>query len=398
MRYLIKNGLVYDPENGIDGEKMDIFLEDGKISEEIVPEKVIDVRGKVVMSGAIDIRADTARYGIDFFRFTKGFPTVREVGMVYARMGYIFLNEGSMDLHTSAHVHHILSSIPILDTSALVTLDPSDIAKEIRQEEKEEIKRFLSWLIGMTKASGIRVSKFEVSMPGKYWYMGVSREKSMKNLFPAQKELNIPKIHAPPMIEEKNIVEYHVTHITSAIKNDEDYSLAKKVIERTTGDMGLSDDSELSFALETDPWRLAFSADTSFEKYPYFLSALLEGGYSLRDIAIVTRAAPARFLGLKGKGNLSIGSDPGVVVYDIDENTPQKEMEKKLGNCKYLIKEDIVIKDFRIVNKNVKKKTYYRKSEMDGEITKRMSRFTSRRSEHMGVDSCFTGEEVPMEV
>src|SRR5438094_9663739 len=47
-------------------------------------------------------------------------------------------------------------------------------------------------------------------------------------------------------------------------------------------------------------------------------SALLDGlarEYTLGEIAIITRAGPARLLGLKGKGHLGPGADADVTIY-----------------------------------------------------------------------------------
>src|SRR5207253_5457303 len=47
-------------------------------------------------------------------------------------------------------------------------------------------------------------------------------------------------------------------------------------------------------------------------------SVLLDGltrEYTLGEIAIVTRAGPARLLGLKGKGHLGPGADADVTIY-----------------------------------------------------------------------------------
>jgi formylmethanofuran dehydrogenase subunit A len=41
----------------------------------------------------------------------------------------------------------------------------------------------------------------------------------------------------------------------------------------------------------------------------------LDREYTLREIAIVTRAGPARMLGLRDKGHLGIGADADVTVY-----------------------------------------------------------------------------------
>ena len=41
----------------------------------------------------------------------------------------------------------------------------------------------------------------------------------------------------------------------------------------------------------------------------------LDREYSLYEIAIITRAAPARMLGLSHKGHLGVGADADVAVY-----------------------------------------------------------------------------------
>jgi formylmethanofuran dehydrogenase subunit A len=104
------------------------------------------------------------------------------------------------------------------------------------------------------------------------------------------------------------------------------------------------------FLLSGDPWRVVLSTDHpnggSFMSYPTLIrllmdrayrdeqlahvekrllagSALADGlarEYSLGEIAIVTRAGPARLLGLTGKGHLGVGADADVTVYMPDEN------------------------------------------------------------------------------
>ena len=99
------------------------------------------------------------------------------------------------------------------------------------------------------------------------------------------------------------------------------------------------------FLLSDDPWRMALSTDHpnggSFLAYPQLIellmsrdarteqlkrlnpkylagSALADGlarEYTLNEIAIVTRAGPARILGLKNKGHLGPGADADVTVY-----------------------------------------------------------------------------------
>src|SRR5207237_5266141 len=96
--------------------------------------------------------------------------------------------------------------------------------------------------------------------------------------------------------------------------------------------------------LVKDPWRIAMSTDHpnggSFLAYPQIVQLLmdrtyrqevlkrvhprvlerstlkdLDREYSLYEIAIITRAGPARMLGLKTKGHLGPGADGGVTLY-----------------------------------------------------------------------------------
>lgn len=107
------------------------------------------------------------------------------------------------------------------------------------------------------------------------------------------------------------------------------------------------------FLLSADPWRVVLSTDHpnggSFLSYPELIrllmdrtyrdeqlkkvnqtllagSALADGiarEYTLEEIAIVTRAGPARLLGLTNKGHLGQGADADVTVYvpDADRST-----------------------------------------------------------------------------
>jgi formylmethanofuran dehydrogenase subunit A len=100
------------------------------------------------------------------------------------------------------------------------------------------------------------------------------------------------------------------------------------------------------FLLSDDPWRVVLSTDHpnggSFLSYPALIqllmdrsvrderlkqvnpkllagSALADGltrEYTLNEIAIITRAGPARLLGLKEKGHLGPGADADVTVYN----------------------------------------------------------------------------------
>ena len=117
------------------------------------------------------------------------------------------------------------------------------------------------------------------------------------------------------------------------------------------------------FLLAKDPWRVVLSTDHpnggTFLQYPELIrllmdrayrderlkavnqklltgSALLDGlarEYTLCEIAIVTRAGPARLLGLPQKGHLAPGADADVTVY-----APDADRAKMFAAPRYVIK------------------------------------------------------------
>ena len=117
------------------------------------------------------------------------------------------------------------------------------------------------------------------------------------------------------------------------------------------------------FLLARDPWRVVLSTDHpnggSFLSYPRLIrllmdrayrdeqlkrvnqkllagSALLDGlarEYTLNEIAIITRAGPARLLGLVDKGHLGAGAHADVAIYPDDP-----DRAKMFSTPRYLIK------------------------------------------------------------
>lgn len=122
------------------------------------------------------------------------------------------------------------------------------------------------------------------------------------------------------------------------------------------------------FLLAKDPWRVVLSTDHpnggTFLSYPELIrllmdrayrderlksvnqkllagSALLDGlarEYTLGEIAIVTRAGPARLLGLSHKGQLGPGADADVTVY-----APDADRAKMFAAPRYVIKGGTVV-------------------------------------------------------
>jgi formylmethanofuran dehydrogenase subunit A len=71
--------------------------------------------------------------------------------------------------------------------------------------------------------------------------------------------------------------------------------------------------------------------------------AELDREYTLEEIAIITRAAPARILGLADKGHLGEGARGDVAIY-----REQPDKEKMFSAPPYVLKDgDLVVKDGR---------------------------------------------------
>jgi formylmethanofuran dehydrogenase subunit A len=72
----------------------------------------------------------------------------------------------------------------------------------------------------------------------------------------------------------------------------------------------------------------------------------LEREYSLYEIAVMTRAAPARSLGLADRGHLGEGAAADVVVY-----RDEADREAMFARPEYVFKDgELIVRDGRVVN------------------------------------------------
>ncbi len=152
------------------------------------------------------------------------------------------------------------------------------------------------------------------------------------------------------------------------------------------------------FLLIDDPWQVSISTDHPnagpFTSYPQIIKLLMDNNYrdeklaeihgdareaselksigreySLYEIAIITRAGPAKTLGLANKGHLGEGADADIAVYQIGD-----DYEEMFSKPKWVIKNGkIVVKDGKTVE-SFDGKTFYTEapiSSQDGTIEPR---------------------------
>jgi formylmethanofuran dehydrogenase subunit A len=124
------------------------------------------------------------------------------------------------------------------------------------------------------------------------------------------------------------------------------------------------------FLLSRDPWQVMLSTDHpnggSFLSYPKLIRLLMDRSfrddqlgranrrairrtaltdgldreYTLNEIAIITRAAPARRLGLRDKGHLGLGADADVTIYH-----DRADREEMFATPRYVIKAGELVVD-----------------------------------------------------
>ncbi|MDV2481591.1 formylmethanofuran dehydrogenase subunit A [Methanoculleus sp. Wushi-C6] len=179
--YLIKNGFVFDPVQGIKGDKTDVAIKDGKFVETTAVKnpKVIDATGKTVMAGGVDIHAHVAgakvnvgrsfrpedklfgfKAGRGIERMQGGFsvPTTIKTGYDYARMGYTTVMEAAMPPLYARHTHEEMRDTPILDQGAYPVFGNNWFVLEyLKNHEIENTAAYIAWLLRATKGYAVKV-------------------------------------------------------------------------------------------------------------------------------------------------------------------------------------------------------------------------------------------------
>lgn len=180
MELLIKNGSVYDPINGVKGDRMDISIKDGKIVDKVSSEAAkIDAGGRLVMPGGVDahshiagakvnlgrlMRPEDSRAGIKprtkITRAYSGYtvPNVFAIGYRYAQMGYTTVFEAAQVIMKARHTHEELEEIPIIDKGALTLFGSNWPTMDyVRENNMEKLAAYVAWGLLASRGFGIKV-------------------------------------------------------------------------------------------------------------------------------------------------------------------------------------------------------------------------------------------------
>lgn len=183
MLIKLTGGKVYDPANGVDGQVRDIYARDGHIiaaPQDGRVDKEYDVRGRVVMAGAIDphthigggkvtiarmlMPEDHEKDEVAHTALTRSgtghaLPSTMITGYRYAEMGYTACFEPAMLPANARQAHLEMGDTPMVDKGAFVMLGSDDFMLRLiaKKSDFSQIKDYIAWTMHAAQAIAVKV-------------------------------------------------------------------------------------------------------------------------------------------------------------------------------------------------------------------------------------------------
>ena len=184
MLIKLTGGRVYDPAHQIDGKVMDIYVRDGRIvkrpSDAEPIDQEYDLRGKVVMSGAIDMHTHIGGGKVNIARLMlpedhrahpskhtdacrsgcgHAAPSTLTTGYRYAEMGYTAGFEPALSPVNARQSHLEMCDTPIIDKGGYAMIGSDDYFLRMLAAKKDQnaINDYVAWILHATQAIGIKV-------------------------------------------------------------------------------------------------------------------------------------------------------------------------------------------------------------------------------------------------
>lgn len=230
MLIKLSGATVYDPANGVDGVQKDIFIRDGVIvdapSGDESIQQTYDLKGKIVMAGAIDIHTHVGGGKMNIARMMlpedhacsadkktsitrsgcgHAAPSTLTTGYRYAEMGYTAAFEPAMIPINARQTHMEMADMPILDKGAYAMLGSDDLLLRMMAQKKDQkaINDYVAWTLNYTQAMGLKVvnpggisafkfNQRKLDLDERHQYYNVSPRDILKTLALALEELKVP--------------------------------------------------------------------------------------------------------------------------------------------------------------------------------------------------------------
>ena len=268
----LKGGTLYDPANGVNGEKRDIYIRDGRIVDHAQGASIehdFDASGMIVMAGGIDLHSHIGGGKTNLSRLllledhrddpravpdrpNEGrymrlpscgvcAPGTLAAGYRYAEMGYTAAFEPAMIASNARHAHLEMGDTPIIDHGAYVMMGNDELFLQMlaANEDFERLRDYVGWTINSSKALGVKVvnpggiSAFKfnqrsLDVDEKHVHYGITPRDVLKTLTRALTDLRVPHplhVHASNLGVPGNIestirtmdaadgLPIHLTHI-----------------------------------------------------------------------------------------------------------------------------------------------------------------------------------------
>lgn len=177
--FLIQNGQVYDPANGVDGQVRDLWILDGRIvpppsDPATQPVRRLDATGLVVMPGGIDMHCHIAGPKVNTARKMRpeekrksepvhrtpltrsgtmgSVPSTFATAYKYLGLGYTTAFDAAVPPLGARHVHEEFRDTPCLDKGFFVLMGNNHYVMEaVQQRDPEKLRNFVAWLLAAAK-------------------------------------------------------------------------------------------------------------------------------------------------------------------------------------------------------------------------------------------------------
>jgi formylmethanofuran dehydrogenase subunit A len=178
---LVKDVYVYDPFNGINGDKMDIAVRNGKIVRSVNTKRarVINASGMIAMPGGVDVHAHICGPKVNMARLLRPEDHVKDIetktrvtrsgvgrsvpstfttGYRYARMGYTTVMEPATPPLETRHTHEELNDTPIVDKACFPLFGSNWFVMEyLKKGQVEECAAYVAWMMNSLKGYAIKI-------------------------------------------------------------------------------------------------------------------------------------------------------------------------------------------------------------------------------------------------
>lgn len=187
MTIQLKNAKVIDPAHQKNGVMEDIYIRDGRIVAKPAPNEsisqVIDLKGKVVMAGAIDMHSHIGGGKVNIARMLlpeyqemrrltepeahicgpncshHATPNTTDTGMRYIEMGYTAAFEPAVLAVNARQAHLEMGDTPMIDKGGYAMLGNDDFLLRLLSQNADQkvINDYVAWTLHATQTIGIKV-------------------------------------------------------------------------------------------------------------------------------------------------------------------------------------------------------------------------------------------------